>query len=93
MKMDRYLTVKEVASAMGVSVKTVYEEVKAGRLVRQRRISKGRVGWLESEFIRWLEERPRGNEELVAIEDCGTAVVPAAFTTEIILFLCLCSRA
>lgn len=86
-------TVQEVADALSVSKKTVYEELKAGRMVRQRRVSKGRVGWLESEFQEWMKARPKGNEKLVSIASGATSVLPDTFIMEIILFLCLCARA
>lgn len=47
-----------VAERTGLSRATVYRYVRRGLLPQRRRIGPGRVGWLATEIIAWMEARP-----------------------------------
>ena len=51
-----------VAQRTGLSRSTVYRYVRRGVLPQRRRIGPGRVGWLATEIIAWMEGRPRHEE-------------------------------
>lgn len=50
--------IKTVVERTGLSRATVYRYVNSGILPQRRRIGPGRVGWLASEIIVWMESRP-----------------------------------
>lgn len=51
-----------VAERTGLSRSTVYRYVRRGVLPPRRRIGPGRVGWLATEIIAWMEGRPTHDE-------------------------------
>jgi predicted DNA-binding transcriptional regulator AlpA len=52
----------ELAEALSVSTVTVWRMEKRGDLPPRRKISQGTSGWLESDLIEWLKERPTVEE-------------------------------
>lgn len=54
---DRFLEFPEVRNRTTLSRTTLWRREREGAFPRAVRISKGRVGWRESEVQRWLEER------------------------------------
>jgi prophage regulatory protein len=56
---DRILPPKATARRCNVGVSTMYRLVAAGRFPRQRQLSPGRVGWLESEVAAWIAGTPK----------------------------------
>ena len=54
---DRFLSKPEVRNIAGLSPVTQWREEKAGRFPKRRQISPGRVAWLESEILAWMESR------------------------------------
>ena len=58
--MDRCLSPAEVQALTGLSRSTLWRLERRGELPARRRLSAGRVAWLESEISQWLESRSRG---------------------------------
>lgn len=54
---DKILSKAEVVKVAGFSVRTLYNEISAGRFPRQVQISARRVGWRQSEIQAWLDKR------------------------------------
>ena len=52
----------ELAEALSISTVTVWRMEKRGDLPPRRKISQGISGWLESDLIEWLKERPTVEE-------------------------------
>lgn len=50
--------IKTVVERTGLSRATVYRYVSRGILPPRRRVGPGRVAWLASEIIAWMESRP-----------------------------------
>lgn len=55
---DCILTKKEVIAATARSATSLWRDVIAGTFPAPRQIGPGRVGWLKSEVMTWLESRP-----------------------------------
>ena len=53
----RFLSARQVASMLGVSVATVWPWERDKQLPARRRLSTSRVAWLESEVREWIESR------------------------------------
>lgn len=47
----------EVVALVGICYTTIYNLEKNGKFPSRRRISHGRVGWLRSEVMTWLDNR------------------------------------
>ena len=62
---NRFLSKPEVLSISGLSHVTQWRMEKRGEFPQRRQISPGRVGWLESEILDWMESRPVSNIEPV----------------------------
>ena len=60
MSIDRVLSRREVAAILGISLPTLWRQVKRGALPAPFRISPGRVGWRASVILRWLADRSDG---------------------------------
>ena len=56
----RILKIHDVVRVIGASRSSVYRWEKSGNFPARRRLSKFRVGWLESEIIEWVTTRPKG---------------------------------
>jgi prophage regulatory protein len=56
-KMERYLTLAEVQKIHPVSRGTRWRMVRNGTFPAPVRLSPGRVGWRESDIVRWCEQR------------------------------------
>ena len=56
--MDRFLLEPECHEASGLPPVTRWRMEQRGEFPRRRKISPGRVGWLESEVRAWIETRP-----------------------------------
>lgn len=54
--MPRFISIREVKKRTSLSRATICREIAAGRFPKQKRISRARVGWLESEVDGWAEE-------------------------------------
>lgn len=50
--------IKTVVERTGLSRSTVYRYVRRGMLPPGRRVGPGRVAWLATEIIAWMESRP-----------------------------------
>jgi prophage regulatory protein len=57
MSAERMLSWPAVHSRTGLGRTTVFREIKAGRFPASVKISKGRVGWRESDIDAWIEAR------------------------------------
>jgi predicted DNA-binding transcriptional regulator AlpA len=56
---SRYLNIREVAERLNLSVRTVFRnEREDSSFPASRRISKGRIGWLESEIEDYMNNAP-----------------------------------
>jgi len=55
---NRFLSKPEVLDITGLSHVTQWRMEKRGEFPLRRQISPGRVGWLESEILAWIESRP-----------------------------------
>lgn len=55
---DKFLSKPEVLDMAGLSNVTQWRMEKRGEFPRRRQISPGRVAWLESEILAWMESRP-----------------------------------
>lgn len=68
--MDSFKIIRpgELAKKLSVSTVTLWRMEKRGELPPRKKISKRAVGWLESDLIQWLRERPTV-EELNQVED------------------------
>jgi len=61
---------KATGRRSGIGVSTIYRLVAAGQFPRQRQLSPGRVGWLESEVAAWIASRPKTEPlEIIKILD------------------------
>ncbi len=49
---------KKVWEETGLSRTTIWRLEQAGKFPRRRQLTPGRVGWLESEVLEWMESRP-----------------------------------
>lgn len=56
--LDRFLSKREVATITGRSATSVWRDCNAGTFPAPRQIGPGRVAWLESEVMAWMESRP-----------------------------------
>jgi prophage regulatory protein len=54
---ERILRKPEVRDRVGLSDTTLWRRVRDGEFPQPIRISKGSVGWLESEVDQWIAER------------------------------------
>lgn len=65
LKPDRFIATQEACRiAGGVSPLTLWREERAGRFPKRRKITAGRVGWLESEIREWVQTRSDQAEEV-----------------------------
>ncbi len=55
---DKFLSKPEVLNIAGLSHVTQWRMEKRGEFPQRRQISPGRVGWLESEVLEWMNTRP-----------------------------------
>ncbi len=54
---DRFMPKREVRTKTGLSDTTIWREYRAGRFPRPHRLTRNRVGWLESEVRAWMDGR------------------------------------
>ncbi|MCH8095621.1 MAG: AlpA family phage regulatory protein [Proteobacteria bacterium] len=54
---DRFLGETEVARITDLSRTTRWRLERQGRFPKKRHISANRIGWLQSEIIKWVESR------------------------------------
>ncbi|WP_461382562.1 helix-turn-helix transcriptional regulator [Devosia indica] len=54
---DRIHPISEVLKITGLSRRTIYREVSAGRFPRPVQLSSRRVGWRSAEVQDWLDKR------------------------------------
>jgi prophage regulatory protein len=57
LRLDRILSLKEVARVTNLSRTTIWREQRAGRFPRSFRLSAGRVGWSETAVNAWISEK------------------------------------
>lgn len=57
-EVHRFVTRDEAAERLGVSPQTVWRLERAGGFPARRQITPGRVGYLLSELVAWMNERP-----------------------------------
>jgi len=55
---NRFLSKPDVLEITGLSHVTQWRMEKRGEFPKRRQISPGRVGWLESEVLEWMNTRP-----------------------------------
>jgi len=55
---DRFILQKERRAMTGVSDVSWWRQETKGKAPKRRQISPGRVAWLESELVEWMESRP-----------------------------------
>jgi len=56
---DGILPSEDVELVTSYSRTTIWREERAGRFPRRIQLSPGRVGWIGSEVLEWIESRPR----------------------------------
>ena len=66
----RVLNVKDVVGITGLSKVTIWRKEKSGNFPKRINLTSRRVGWIESEIVGWLEDRPRGicAEQVVRVD-------------------------
>lgn len=57
------LNARAVAARVGLSLRTFYAEVSAGRFPRPIQLTERRVGWLETDVDGWLSAKVAQREE------------------------------
>ena len=60
---DRVIKLTEVAHLVSLSKATIWRLRRAGTFPKSRCVSPGRVGWLQSEIIAWIDSRGTQFEE------------------------------
>ena len=60
LKFSLFLSVKDVVKRVDLSRTTIWRREKEGEFPPRRRLSKNRVGWLESDIVAWEASRPFG---------------------------------
>jgi predicted DNA-binding transcriptional regulator AlpA len=56
---DEFWSIKTVAQKTGLSRASIYRYVARNLFPARRRIGPGRIAWLASEVISWMQSRPR----------------------------------
>ena len=56
---DEYWSIRTVALKTGLSRASIYRYAARNLFPARRRIGPGRVAWLASEVLAWMESRPR----------------------------------
>jgi prophage regulatory protein len=56
---DRILNRKERRTRVGLSEPTLWRMERSGKFPARRKLSPGRVGWIESEVDQWISERQK----------------------------------
>ena len=66
----RVLNVNDVVGITGLSKVTIWRKEKSGNFAKRINLTSRRVGWIESEIVGWLEDRPRGicAEQVVRVD-------------------------
>jgi prophage regulatory protein len=59
---DRLLSVREVAAAVGITRSTIYARIAAGTFPAPRRVGPGTVRWRESDIQAWIDALPSARE-------------------------------
>lgn len=54
---DPILPIKKAENATGLSKRTIYREMEAGRFPKPVQLSARRVGWRESDIKTWIDAR------------------------------------
>ena len=54
----RFLRLKEVVGATGLSRMTIWRLERSGEFPRRRRLGPRSVAWLQSDVEQWIESRP-----------------------------------
>jgi prophage regulatory protein len=57
----KFVRIRQVMQATGLSRMTIYRLELAGRFPRRRRLSENSVAWLESDIEAWADSRPIAN--------------------------------
>ena len=57
--LDRVVRKPEALNRVGLSDPTIWRMEKEGRFPKRIHIGPQSVGWLESELVRWLEEKKK----------------------------------
>lgn len=55
---DPVLTIAQVSKAVSYSPSQIYRKVADGTFPAPVRLGVGRIGWRQSDIIRWLDSRP-----------------------------------
>lgn len=58
MQTDKMLRLPEVKDAVGLTASSIWELEQKGDFPRRRKLTKRAVGWLQSEVLAWMKERP-----------------------------------
>jgi len=71
----RFLRIKQVMQATGLSRMTIYRLELAGKFPKRRQLSENSVAWLETDIAQWADSRPiahlRGTANLSAHQRDG----------------------
>jgi prophage regulatory protein len=54
----KFLRIRQVIQATGLSRMTIYRLELAGKFPKRRQLSENSVAWLESEISEWIDSRP-----------------------------------
>jgi prophage regulatory protein len=55
---DRLLSLREVATMLGLSRVSVWQLRRSGSFPTGRRLTTNRLAWLRSDLLAWIESRP-----------------------------------
>ena len=56
-KKERFIKLDEVIYRTGLKTTSIYTLMNQGRFPKNIKLTKDRVGWLESDIDRWIDER------------------------------------
>jgi prophage regulatory protein len=54
----KFLRIKQVMQATGLSRMTIYRLELAGKFPKRRQLSENSVAWLETDIAEWIDSRP-----------------------------------
>lgn len=63
---DRILRLPEVIKMAVIKSSTIYKHIALGTFPKQRKLVGNINGWLESEILEWIRNRPSANGEMEA---------------------------
>lgn len=62
----KFLPINNVCSLTSLGKSCIYDKISRGEFPKPRQLTKGRVGWLESDIESWIESRPVADADIAA---------------------------